>query len=208
MWGQLSPHPPLRPARQRWSSQQPCPCPRVICPRRRSPAIERAGKHGAWHGPGTASRSWCGGGGALPPDDVGDGVLAEAEFALDQAVAAALGDEGEDLRRRRSDFGRCPGCRPSFLPRALAAAMPERTRSRMSSRSNSAMPAMTVASIRPCGVGTSKVRPLMAITETRRASSPAACSRSSVLRPQRDSSVTSTTSLRAAKAARSRSCRS
>ena len=168
--GQLSPHPPLRPARQRWSSQQPCPCPRVICPRRRSPAIEQAGKHGSWHGPGTASCSWCGGGGALPPDDVGDGVLAEAEFALDQAVAAALGDEGEDLRRRRSDFGRCPGCRPSFLPRALAAAMPERTRSRMSSRSNSAMPAMTVASIRPCGVGTSKVRPLMAITETRRAS--------------------------------------
>lgn len=29
------------------------------------------------------------------------------------------------MRASRSDFGRCPGCRPSFLP-ALAAEAPER----------------------------------------------------------------------------------
>jgi hypothetical protein len=82
------------------------------------------------------------------------------------------------------------------LPRAFAAAKPLLTRSRISSRSNSAMPAMTVASMRPCGVERSKARPLIAITDTRRASSSSSvCSRSSVLRPQRDSSVTSTTSI-------------
>lgn len=36
---------------------------------------------------------------ALSSGDVGDGVLAEPELASDQAVAAALCDESEDLRR-------------------------------------------------------------------------------------------------------------
>jgi hypothetical protein len=35
----------------------------------------------------------------VPFDDVGDGVLAQPKFATDQAVAALLGDQGEDLRR-------------------------------------------------------------------------------------------------------------
>ena len=61
------------------------------------------------------------------------------------------------------------------------------------------MPAMMVAIMRPCGVVRSKVRPVIAMTETRCASSAfSVCSRSSVLRPQRDNSVTSTMSIRRA----------
>lgn len=56
-----------------------------------------------------------------------------------------------------SDLGRCPGCRPSFLPRARAAARPDFTRSLRRSRSNWAIPASMVAIIRPWGVSSSKV---------------------------------------------------
>src|SRR5271157_2499212 len=64
----------------------------------------------------------------------------------------------------RSD-GRWPTWRPSFLPRALAFARPEVTRSRMRSRSNSASAAITDAIILPCGVDRSNCRPEMARTE-------------------------------------------
>src|SRR5687767_7815495 len=47
--------------------------------------------------------------------------------------------------------GRCPGWRPSFTPRACAAAKPDFTRSRMRSRSNSAKPAMMVRMSLPAG---------------------------------------------------------
>src|SRR6185503_627745 len=86
------------------------------------------------------------------------------------------------------DFGRCPGWRPRRLPRALAATIPERIRSWISSRSNSAMPASMVASIRPCGVARSNVIPFKATTDTRRASNSfSVASRSVVLRPHRES---------------------
>ena len=61
---------------------------------------------------------------------------------------------------RRSDLGRWPGWRPSFLPRALTAARPDFTRSLSRSRSNCAIPASIVAIIRPCGVSSSNVIPL------------------------------------------------
>lgn len=74
--------------------------------------------------------------------------------------------------------------------------MPERMRSWIRLRSNSAMPASTVATIRPCGVERSNVMPLSAITDTRRASSSfSVASKSVVLRLQRDSSVNSTASI-------------
>jgi hypothetical protein len=69
-------------------------------------------------------------------------------------VAACLFD------RRESNCGLCPFCRPRRLPRAFAAAMPERIRSWINSRSKSAIPAMIVAIMRPCGVVRSKARPL------------------------------------------------
>ena len=107
-----------------------------------------------------------------PPDDAGDGVLAQPDLAGDQAVATALRGEGEDLGRKGGPTVAAPGRRPSTLPRApRAAARPERTRSAVSSRSNSAMPASRVAIIRPCGVARSKVMPLSATSDTRRASS-------------------------------------
>jgi hypothetical protein len=87
-----------------------------------------------------------------------------------QRVRGLLGRDG-------LDFGRCPGWRPKRLPRALAAAMP----------------AMIVAIMRPCGVDKSKAKPFMAMTDTRQVSSAfSVCRRSRVLRPQRESSVTST----------------
>jgi hypothetical protein len=45
--------------------------------------------------------------------------------------------------------------------------MPERMRSCSSSRSKSAMPAMIVAIMRPCGVDRSKAKPFIAMTGTR-----------------------------------------
>jgi len=101
-----------------------------------------------------------------PPDDRSDGVLAETEIAGDPAITAALGNERQHFGYQASDLGRSPTCRPSFRPRARAAASPERTRSLSMSRSNCAMPARIVAIIRPCGVSTSKVMPLIATTDT------------------------------------------
>jgi hypothetical protein len=58
------------------------------------------------------------------------------------------------------------------------------------------MPANTVAIIRPCGVERSNAMPFKATTDTRRASNSFnVANRSVVLRPQRDSSVTSTASI-------------
>src|SRR3954464_10863508 len=54
---------------------------------------------------GTSRRSARGGAAwAVPFDNVGDGVLAQPEFATNQAVAAPLGDQGEDLRRETIRF--------------------------------------------------------------------------------------------------------
>ena len=86
----------------------------------------------------------------------------------------------------RSDR-RCPVWRPSRLPRALAAAMPDLMRSRIRSRSNSASAAITEAIILPCGVDRSNCRPETARTDTSHTCSD--CTRSMVLRPHRDSSV-------------------
>ena len=90
-----------------------------------------------------------------------------------------------------SDFGRWPGCRPSFLPRARAAARPDFTRSLRRSRSNCAIPASMVAIMRPCGVSSSKVIPFMATTETfQPASLFRVSNKSCVDRPHRESSLT------------------
>ena len=63
----------------------------------------------------------------------------------------------------RSDFGFCPGWHPSACRAPSQCAMPERIRSLISSRSNSAMPAMIVTIMRPCGVDRSKATPFMAV---------------------------------------------
>ena len=163
---------------------------RITAPRNTAPASRwRAGPDAcrqflSWLvlAPNDSRAAW-----PLTFDDVGNGVLAQSDFAADQAIAPTLGDEGRSLGASRSDLGRCPGWRPRRLPRALAAAMPERMRSWISSRSNSAMPASTVAIIRPCGVERSNAMPFSAITDTRRASNSfSVASRSVVLRPQRD----------------------
>ena len=56
--------------------------------------------------------------------------------------------------------------RPSFTPRAWAAAKPDFTRSRMRSRSNSARPAMMVRMSLPLAVPRSKLNPVCASTLT------------------------------------------
>ena len=114
---------------------------------------------------------------AMPLDDAHGGVLAEPEVARDQAVAEAL------LHERDDAGGVSVGLRRRTLPRAFAAASPERTRSRSRSRSNSASPAITVAIMRPTEVERSTVMPLSAASDTRCASgSHSVCSRSMVLR--------------------------
>ncbi len=85
--------------------------------------------------------------------------------------ANTLGALSSTLGASWSDFGRCPYCRPSLLPRALAAAMPERMRSTVSSHSISAMLARSVAIMRSCGVMRSNAIPFNATSDTRRASS-------------------------------------
>ena len=56
----------------------------------------------------------------------------------------------------------------------------------------STMPAMMAANMRPCGVDKSKAGPFIAITDSREATgSISECSRSSMLRPHHDASVTS-----------------
>jgi hypothetical protein len=93
-------------------------------------------------------------------------------------------------------WARCPGCRPNTIPRARAAAMPERTRSRSRSRSNSASAAIIVAISLPCGVLRSNCSPVWAINDTRHdCKSFNVWNRSSVERPQRVSSVTRITSI-------------
>jgi hypothetical protein len=57
-----------------------------------------------------------------PPHDVDDGVLAQPEFTADQAIAPALGDEGENLR--------CEAVRLRPLPGLAAETLAARLRSR------------------------------------------------------------------------------
>src|SRR6516162_6217840 len=86
--------------------------------------------------------------------------------------------------------GRWPTCRPRATPRALAAAKPDLTRSRMRFLSNSARPAMMVRISLPLAVLRSKLRPVCARTPTLQLwRSSSVWTRSWVLRPQRDSSV-------------------
>jgi hypothetical protein len=91
------------------------------------------------------------------------------QFAIGKAAAVAVAT----VRERH--WGQTLGER---------AVMPERIRSGISSRSNSAMPASTVAIIRPCSVKRSNAMPFSATRGTRRASnSRKIASRSVVLRP-------------------------
>ena len=72
----------------------------------------------------------------VPFYDVEDGILADSEVTGDPAVTSSLADGLKDLGASLSDFGRWPGRRPSFFPRAFAAASPDFTRSLIKSRSN------------------------------------------------------------------------
>jgi len=99
-----------------------------------------------------------------PPDDRSDGVLAETEIAGDPAITAALGNE-------RQHFGcQAVGLRavanlPPKLPAPRLGCGESGANSLSMSRSNCAIPASIVAIIRPCGVSTSKVMPLIATTD-------------------------------------------
>ena len=82
---------------------------------------------------------------AKRPYDRGMGNLqAFCNRSQGQPLRAQRGQPGEDPRRRDG--------RPSRIPFALAWATPDFTRSRMSSRSNSAMAANTVKANFPMGV--------------------------------------------------------
>ncbi len=126
--------------------------------------------------------------GPAPPRDAGDSVLAQTHLAADQVVAAALRHEGEDPR------GEAIGVRP--LPGMAAEPLAFRLRGRQVGADALAdEPALELGDVRD-GRRKQRAEPLIAITDTRRASnSYSVCSRSSVLRPQRDSSVTRTASI-------------
>src|SRR3954469_3553079 len=82
-----------------------------------------------------------------------------------------------------------------LMARVAARVSDKRVLRLIRARSNSAMLASMVASIRPCGVARSNVIPFTATTDPRRASNSfSVASRSVVLRPHRESSVTSTAS--------------
>ena len=105
-------------------------------------------------------------------------------------------------RRGRGPWGRADPTSASARLVVQAARAPclggdaRRMRSTVSSHSNSAMPASKVPIMRPWGVDRSNVIPFSVTRDTRRASSSSKVdSRSVVLRPQRDSSVTSTASI-------------
>jgi len=129
-------------------------------------------------------------------------TISRTVFLLSPPIRGRSGDSCVPLRQ-----GRAPAARGDQISaavqaggqgacRAPSAAIPERIRSWISSRSNSAMPASMVASIRPCGVARSNVIPFKATTDTRHASNSfSVASRSVVLRPHRESSVTSTASI-------------
>jgi Amidohydrolase family len=116
----------------------------------------------------------------------------------DELGALVAGMKGDAILVDLDRVARDPWIDPEFdiADAFFAAAMPERMRSWINSRSNSAIPAIIVATIRPCGVDRSKAKPFIAMTDTRHVSSSfRVCRRSRVLRPQRESSVTSTASI-------------
>ena len=91
-------------------------------------------------------------------DDLDDRILAQAEIAADQPIAKPIGMHAEhllDLLVRRT----LAHLAPKFDTLALAAARPDLTRSLISSRSNSARPAMMVRISLPLAVLRSKLRP-------------------------------------------------
>ncbi len=127
----------------------------------------------------------------VPPDDGGDSVPGNAGIAGNPAVALSLIDSFQNTGSELVRFGAVSGLVAELLARAFAAASPDFTRSLIRSRSNWAIPASMVAIIRPCGVSSSKVMPLMVMTETfQPASLCNVSSRSCVERSQRDSSAT------------------
>ena len=102
----------------------------------------------------------------MPFDNVGNGVLADGEVAGDPAIASPVRDGLEHLWGKPVRFWALPGLAPEFPARAPAAARPDFTRSLSRSRLNCVIPASIVAIIRPCGVSSLNVMPLIAITET------------------------------------------
>ena len=60
--------------------------------------------------------------GPAPPYDVGHGVLAEPRLAANQLTGPTSDQKREEPRRQAVRLRRCPSWRPSFFPRAFAAA--------------------------------------------------------------------------------------